>query len=315
MGGVLVQRLNTSVFADPVALVDNAVRIAEHLESTPAGRPGAPPAPLATTGGGLLWEDANGFPWRALPWIDGAAAPTTVADADEARPCGLAFGAYLAALSDLEPTPTTVLPGFHDTGSRFDALESAAAANAMGRIDQCAADADSCMALRDAALLLDRRAASGEIPCRVVHNDAKPSNVLRDRASGRPQCVIDLDTTQYGLAAHDFGDLVRSATSRSAEDETDISRVTMEGDLLAAVAEGWLEGTGGILTTAEKGSLWDGCVAILAEQAARFLADHLSGDTYYPVDRANQNLDRARVQMALLEDLTRHRDALVRIVE
>ncbi len=46
----------------------------------------------------------------------------------------------------------------------------------------------------------------------------------------------------------------------------------------------------------------------------RFLADHLRGDAYFRVHRPGQNLDRARVQLRLLESIERQEDAMTRLV-
>jgi hypothetical protein len=37
--------------------------------------------------------------------------------------------------------------------------------------------------------------------------------------------------------------------------------------------------------------------------AVRFLTDFLNGDRYYHIDRENQNLERARNQIALMQDM------------
>ena len=55
-------------------------------------------------------------------------------------------------------------------------------------------------------------------------------------------CVIDLDTVMPGLAAYDFGDMVRTMTCAAAEDEHDLSRVTMDFDCLKRCCEDtWME--------------------------------------------------------------------------
>jgi hypothetical protein len=51
---------------------------------------------------------------------------------------------------------------------------------------------------------------------------------------------------------------------------------------------------------------------IVLEQSARFLADHLQGDLYYRISRPGQNLDRARTQIRLLEELTANAGMLER---
>ena len=49
---------------------------------------------------------------------------------------------------------------------------------------------------------------------------------------------------------------------------------------------------------------------LAVENGMRFLADHLNGDTYFRVDRAGQNLDRARTQFRLAVELLRAKAAV-----
>ena len=51
--------------------------------------------------------------------------------------------------------------------------------------------------------------------------------MLLDDATGESLCVIDLDTVMPGLALYDFGDMVRTIASPAAQDEQDLSKVTM----------------------------------------------------------------------------------------
>jgi hypothetical protein len=39
------------------------------------------------------------------------------------------------------------------------------------------------------------------------------------------------------------------------------------------------------------------------ECGIRFLTDHINGDIYFKVHRANHNLDRARTQFKMVEDM------------
>jgi hypothetical protein len=106
-----------------------------------------------------------------------------------------------------------------------------------------------------------------------------------------------------GLAAYDFGDLVRSATCPAAEDECDLSRVQMHFPLFEAVVRGYLSAAGEFLTRDEKNLLPFAGKLIAFELGIRFLADYLSGDTYFKVHRVGQNLDRCRRQFQLVESI------------
>ena len=153
------------------------------------------------------------------------------------------------------------------------------------------------------------------LPERVTHNDTKFSNVMLDDTTGEGICVIDLDTVMPGLALHDFGDMVRTTTSPAQEDERDLSKVTMQFPMFEALVRGYLVSASSFLTKAEKQHLVFAGKLITFEQAVRFLADYLAGDTYYKVHYDGQNLDRCRTQFKLIESIEQQEEKMERLVE
>jgi serine/threonine protein kinase len=149
----------------------------------------------------------------------------------------------------------------------------------------------------------------------LIHGDIKLNNVLFDRETGRPLCVIDLDTVMPGLAAYDFGDSIRFGANHNLEDERDLDRVEFDLHLYEVYAAGFLRGSGAIFGKNELQSLAWGARIITLEQAIRFLTDYLEGDCYYHTDREGQNLDRARVQIKLLSGMEEHFGQMLKIVE
>ena len=115
--------------------------------------------------------------------------------------------------------------------------------------------------------------------------------------------VIDLDTVMPGTLLFDFGDLVRSGASESAEDASDIGLVHADESRFRVLVEGYLEGCGAMLTATERSLLETAGRVITWEQAIRFLTDYLDGDRYFAVRDAGHNLQRARAQLALLSSL------------
>ena len=85
-----------------------------------------------------------------------------------------------------------------------------------------------------------------------------------------------------GCALYDFGDMVRSTTSPTLEDERDLSKVRMQMPMFKKLAEGYLATAGGFLTRAEKALIAFSGKLISFEIGIRFLTDYLSGDTYFP---------------------------------
>ena len=57
-----------------------------------------------------------------------------------------------------------------------------------------------------------------------------------------------------------------------------------------------------------------GAVVITIELASRFLGDYLNGDKYFRIHRPDHNLDRARCQIRLAEDMMNKYDAMHEMV-
>jgi aminoglycoside phosphotransferase (APT) family kinase protein len=310
----LLQRINHHIFKNPVALMENIERVTSHLATQVADDPDHDRRALRlipTRAGGVLHVDADGNYWRAYQFIGRATTYNSVQSPEQAFQAARAFGEFQRMLADL-PSPRLhdTIPDFHHTPKRFAVLEQAIAADVAGRAAEARAEIDFAQARKP---LVTRLVEAG-LPERVTHNDTKINNVLLDDATGEGTCVIDLDTVMPGLAAYDFGDMVRTATSPSAEDERDLSRVNMEFPLFEALARGYLSSAGGFLTAAEKESLAFAGKLITFEIGIRFLTDHLSGDTYFKVHREGHNLDRCRAQFKLLQSIEFQEDRMSELI-
>jgi len=315
------QRINTRVFRDPAAVMENVERVTAHQQRALARR-GAADADrralrlVPARGGRSHFVDADGAWWRTFHFIEGASSRDAVGAPAEAGAAAEAFGRFLADLADLPaPRLAETIPGFHDARARFEQLRAAAAADAHGRRAGCAREIDLVLAHEPLVARIERLLASGALPERVSHNDTKINNVLIDDTSGEGVCVIDLDTVMPGNALYDFGDLARRAATRAAEDETDLERVRVDPALFGALVAGWLRGAGDALSEAERTELLLAAELMTLVIGMRFLADHLAGDVYFRIKRPGQNLDLARTQLALLADFERQADALRAIVE
>lgn len=338
----VLQRINTSVFRDPVRLMQNVERIVAHLQTHGAQPPSAaflpspdrkggdfqPPSgtearsprtlrecrrsyltliPSRTNPGQFtvgLDAPAHRGAWRMVAFIADSLYLESPASPQQAYQAAAAIGDFQLRMASLSPPPLhDTIPGFHDTPARYDALEAAIARDSVGRAARVRDEIAYLRSHRTAACSLIEMQRRDELPTRIVHNDAKMSNVLLSRDSGEWRCVVDLDTVMPGLVAYDFGDMIRSMSSATSEDDPDVSRVAARAEYCEAVIRGYLSTAAPMLTSRERGTLIDGAIAITLEQAARFLTDHLDGDTYYATTRPDQNLDRSRTQLALVRQL------------
>jgi aminoglycoside phosphotransferase (APT) family kinase protein len=313
----LLQRLNPAVFPDAARLMENIVGVTRHLAARRrAGAAACETLMLVPTTSGAAWiEDAAGACWRVYEFISGAHMQERPRGPADVREAARAFGEFLRLLADYDgPALHETIPGFHDTRARVARLEIAIQADTAARAASVRAEIAAVRAWTSLADVLPPYLASGEVPRRVVHNDAKLSNVLLDDATGRSRCVVDLDTVMPGTILHDFGDMVRSMTSPTDEEEADLTQVGVRLPLFEALAAGFLETAGAMLTARERSLLVHAGRLITYEQAVRFLTDHLEGDRYYRITRAGQNLARARAQLRLLETLAAHDAQLEAIV-
>jgi hypothetical protein len=117
-----------------------------------------------------------------------------------------------------------------------------------------------------------------------------------------------------GLVAHDFGDAIRFAANTAAEDEPDLSKVSLDMDRFRAFAEGFIPEVASALTQLEIKTLALGAFTMTLELAVRFLDDYIMGDLYFKTLYKGHNLVRARCQLVLAEDMLEKLDAMNRIV-
>lgn len=309
---LVLQKVNARVFPEAERMMANIARVTAHLAARcPDERRVL--RLVRPRDGRPFWRDAAGELWRAYAFVEGSLVKETVARAGEAYEAARAFGTFQYLMSDLPGGPLDeTLPGFHDTPARLAALEAAAQADRAGRAAGVGPELEGFLARRGWAGLLLDAAHAGLVPARVAHNDTKINNVLFDAESGAGLCVIDLDTVMPGLMLYDFGDFVRTAVSAAPEDETELDKVAVRPEVFEALAQGWRDGSGGGVTEEERTLLpVAGCV-IAYELGLRFLTDHLDGDRYFRVHRPGHNLDRARCQLRLAEDIFRRRAELAR---
>jgi len=307
----LLQRLNPHVFPRPDLVMENVARVTRHIASQ-----GGPTLTLMPTTDGRDWlVDGVGGVWRLFRWIPDSIVYVRAESAEACYATGKAFGEFLLLVGNYRgPALHETIQGFHDTERRFSQLDVAVQRAASNRLISAEAEVSALLGERSVAGVLPPRLATGTLPMRIVHNDAKIANVLFDRWSDAALCVVDLDTVMPGSPLADFGDLVRSCVSQAAEDERDLPKVWADPARFAALARGFLEGGGDLLSHEERTLLVFAGRWITLEQAVRFLTDYLGGDRYYRVSYPDHNLVRARAQLALYRSLTNQESGLAKLV-
>ncbi|MDO4488445.1 MAG: aminoglycoside phosphotransferase family protein [Eubacteriales bacterium] len=307
-GNYILQRINTEVFKRPVELTANIVKVTDHLRkviSENGGNPGRETlTPVLTKDNKAYTVDDDGCYWRCFLFIDDTVCYLEKVEPAFFKKCGLAFGRFQSQLSDLSADEIyETIPDFHNTYKRMLQFNASVERDAAGRADEIREEIEALMSRSFYADLYKKLTDNNEIPVRITHNDAKLSNILFDKETNEPLCIIDFDTIMPGLSIYDFGDSIRTGACSSLEDEPDTDKVHFLPEQYKAYEEGFIEGSAGRLTAREHELLPYGAMMITYEQALRFLADYLDGDVYYHIDRPSHNLDRTRVQIKLLSEM------------
>lgn len=307
----ILQRINHDIFKNPPEMMENIMRVTAHIRSRDAENAQRMLTVINTDDATGCYKDPGGNYWRMYNFIEAAVTYDVLDSPKLAYEAARMFGWFQRMLTDLPGAELhETIPDFHNTPKRFEAFKQALEADVCGRAKDVKKEID--FALENAWIcdVLLNFVEKGEIPIRVTHNDTKINNVMLDEKTGKGICVIDLDTVMPGLSLYDFGDMVRTATSPTEEDETDLSKIVMQMNLFEQLVKGFAEETHEFLADAEKKHLVFAGKLITFEQYIRFLGDHLAGDVYYKIHRADHNLDRSRTQMKLIQSIVEQQDEM-----
>jgi hypothetical protein len=254
--------------------------------------------------------------FRVYKFITDAIAYQVVEKPEHFYQSAVAFGNFANLLAEFDATQLyEVLPRFHDTEKRFNDFMNSLNADKMDRAKDIKKEIDFVLSRKDYCGKIVNLLKSGEMPTKVTHNDTKLNNVMLDATTGKPVAVIDLDTIMPGSICYDFGDSIRFGCNPCAEDEKDLSKVNFQINLFEEYAKGYLGAVGEGATQIERDNLAFGAILMTYECGMRFLADYLDGDIYFRTHREGQNLDRARTQFKLIEDMEKCFDEMQAIVK
>jgi hypothetical protein len=315
------QKINQSVFKNPVAVMKNVMRVTMHIRKKLEARNARDLTRrslvvIPTRDGQPFFQNGDREVWRTFVFVEGVETFEAVQSPQQAYQAGRAFGEFQSLLVDLPGQRLfETIPDFHHSRKRFVNLQQAIHNDHYNRAKDAIAEIEFALQHEPIVDVILDAMKRGKIPERITHNDTKFNNVMLDVLTGEAMCIVDLDTVMPGCSLYDFGDMVRTTTSPTLEDEMDLSKVKMQMPMFQQLARGYLSTAGQFLSKAERAHIAFSGKLITFEIGIRFLTDFLSGDTYFRIHRPAHNLDRCRTQFKLVESIERQEKAMQKFVD
>lgn len=339
----ILQKVNKFAFKKPEEVMQNIRRVSRFLENKVLKEGGNPQRevlhPIDTLDGKRFVLDEQEDCWRMYDLIDGAVTYDTSDSEEMFFKVGQAFGQFQNRLMDYDAqTLHEAIPNFHNTPKRLMDLKIAIVADKVGRLAEIKGQPnhplkkaiDYILSQEDELSLIQVGKVSGKLPIRVTHNDTKINNVMIDEQTGKPICIIDLDTIGPDSSLVDFGDAIRSGANRAGEEPEQLDAAKLDMGLFKAYTKGYLSKTLIMngekinndpqkgLTQAEIQLLHKAPKILTLELAMRFLEDYLNGDEYFKV-KPNQatdiNLRRGLTQTYLAQDMAQKEAEMKKIID
>lgn len=315
----ILQRINTSIFKEPVKLIENVLNVTKHIRGK-----------IEASGGDVMKEtlnlveakdgkyysvEADGGFYRAYNFIEGARTYQVVEDRQDFYKSGQALGRFQKHLSDFESAALhETIKDFHNTEKRFADFKESLSEDKFRRREECGEEVAFFLKREEDTKIINRLVREGKLPVRVTHNDTKYNNVMIDDVTREAICLLDLDTVMPGVSLYDFGDSIRSGATTAKEDEIDLNKVNFDLGLFEAYTKGYLDTARDFLTEKEVEFLPFSARIMTYECGMRFLKDYIDGDIYYKIGYDQHNLDRARNQIKLVKDMEKNYKRMIEIV-
>ena len=299
----ILQKINTSVFRDPLGLMHNIHEVSNYLRPKLEDKERTLQI-VRTKNHNLFLDGKNDGCWRAFEFIDNTVSYEKVTSTEQMYKAGLAIAKFHHLLADYPVDNLKItIKDFHNTKWIYDQFMVDLQRDKSGKSAEVFKESSFFEKRQKYFGVYESLKEEGKLPIRICHNDTKFNNILFDKKTEEPVALIDLDTVMPGFVLNDFGDAIRTGANSAAEDEKELDRVQFNLSFYESFTKGYLTKAKNFLCQEELNWLAYSPYIITMEQGIRFLHDHLNGDIYFKTSRKNHNLERARNQIKLAEEM------------
>ena len=315
----VLQQINTSVFPNPVKVMDNLQLVSNHVRHKLDHENKYNwqiPQVLLTAEQKHHYVKEDGTFWRAISYVAKADSHDTITSLDQAEEIGRGLGIFHRLVSDIDLEKLTdTLPGFHITPGYLAQYQQALQINSISTLETaqfCHQFIQERSAIVDT---LEKAKADRILPIRPIHGDPKVNNIMLDRQTRKAIAMVDLDTVKPGLIHYDIGDCLRSGCNKLGEETLNWQEVEFDLELAAKIIQGYLEIVQDIISAQEKSYIYNAVRLISFELGLRFFTDYLNGNIYFKTTYPEQNLNRALVQFQLTSSIESQEAAIRKLLD
>ena len=297
----IVQKINDSIFPDPVLIAQNLHELNQYFNDHFPGYLFVN-AEDTLKKNQMYFLQGTGY-FRMFRFIEGSVTFDIANSAALAFEAARQFGKFTRLLADFDISKLNItLPDFHNLTLRYQQFEAALLHGNAQRIKACLASITFIKEQKNILDTYNQMQGNHHFKKRVIHHDTKISNVLFDK-NGKGLCVIDLDTVMPGYFISDVGDMIRTYLSPVSEEEKDFSKIEIRDEYFMAIVDGYLSEMSEELSAEEKKYFVYAGKFMIYMQAIRFFTDYINNDIYYGAKYEDQNLTRCNNQLQLLKQL------------
>jgi len=301
-GSFLLQQINHKVFTNPEHVQHNYEMLWKYLQSEQIQF--RIPEPKYFIDNTTFYCDRHENFWRVFEFIDDTEYLAVAGNIAQAKTVAETFAGFTACFKNFDTERLHItIPGFHNLSYRFRQFKESLHSKNYERLTKASLLIQELKQRERYANFYDVITESEEFPLRVMHHDAKIANILFNEETSTVVCPVDFDTTMPGYFFSDLGDMIRSMACCKDENSTDFDELCIRKDFYEAIVEGYLSLIADQLTSSEKKYIHYAGIIMFYMQALRFLADYLNGDMYYRIEYPEQNFDRSKNQLTLLQKL------------
>lgn len=298
----ILQKINTVIFFEPQIIANNVRNAAQYLKKN---------FPeycfinfIQTKDGEDFFITYDNEFWRLMPFVQNSFSYNTITNVKQAYDTAKKFGEFTARLYGARVDQfESSIANFHNLELRYQQFTEACGNITSERYLHAKPIIDFLIYNSTIVVTYKNIVSENILPQCIIHADTKINNMLFDKTTLQPVCIIDYDTIMPGYYISDLGDMIRTMVCTADENEIDKNKIVLRKDYYDAVIDGYLQSMQNIMTEAEIKYIHYAGIFMTYMQALRFITDYLNNDKYYSIKYAEHNFDRAQNQCTLLQKL------------